>query len=420
MVGAKAKCGRRVFWLMILALPCHGHAADGEAMDFRLEKVRLEYGHFFDQPDANGNAFAHGAISAGGASGAWEYALGFRFDGFAQYGGRDTERNQGDYTENFLRWRSDDARLTVGTQKIMWGRVDEVSPIDRMSRADLTRGIMDKLPERRRALPAARVEYFGEGSKIDAVWLPVFDDAEMPSRRSVWSPVNTIDGRLLGFGSVPLVVGAKVKNEEGGSGGGGVRYTVEGDGADYGFSVQRVRQSQPYYRFTPGVLRAMHPFSTVVGAEFETERFGATWRVEAAWSSDVPTTSSDTLSYRTARGGDLVLGTEVFPGDGETRLTLQLAAHKTFDSPSVLDRTEIYALVGELEYPFAQGRWRADLRFLLGLDERDIYVNPKLTFLGVDGHELFLAAHIFTGSAQTIGGFYKNNDVLMAGWQASF
>ena len=33
------------------------------------------------------------------------------------------------------------------------------------------------------------------------------------------------------------------------------------------------------------------------------------------------------------------------------------------ENQAVLDRTRIYSLPGEIEHPFANGRWRADMRF---------------------------------------------------------
>ena len=394
-------------------------AADG-GLGLKVDSLRVELGGFTDHPRASGDAFASVAVSAGGGEGDWSYALGARLDAFSQFGSADFTRVRADYTENYLRWRGEDLRLTLGTQNVMWGRVDEISPIDRMSRVDLSRAMLDKLPDRRRAVPAVRAEYFGADFKLDAVWLPVFDEAVMPHGDSVWHPVDTVKGRLLGFGTLPGLAGVKVREaDEDGSGGGGLRLTAGGDGLDYGVSVQRVRQSQPYYRVSPGVLTAIHPYDTVIGAELEAERLGATWRMELAWRSDVPLTTPG-FQYRTDPGVDLVVGAEFFPGDGETRVTLQLAGHRTLTDVSVLDRTEFYVMTGEIEHPFAHGRWRADLRFMAGLGERDVYLNPRLTYTGIDQHELFVAAHVFSGSEQTLGGYYSRNDSVMVGWQAKF
>ena len=416
---------------MALGASVPGYAAEAKNLNYgamagskagfkiKLDTVRAELGSFLDSPTSSSDALLHGAISAKKQSGSWEFALGARFDAYAQSGTPGFSRAQLDYTENYLRWRSEDMRITVGTQSVLWGRVDEISPIDRLSRADFSRIILDKLPERRRAVPAVRLEHFAGNAKIDAVWLPVFDAAVMPHGNSDWSPVDTVNGRILGIGVVPGITGAQVSEDEHGSGGAGVRFTRSGSKFDYGFSLQRVRQSQPYYRVEPGLLTGVHPFSWVGGGELEMQKAGATWRMEAAWSSDVPVTSS-AFQYRTERAFDWVMGTEFFPGDGETRATLQLAGHKTFANTPILDRREFYNFNGELEHAFALGRWRANLRFSDGLDKHDLYLNPKLSYLGIDRHEIFVAAHLFSGASQTLGGYYKQSDLIVLGWQAKF
>lgn len=393
-----------------------------DGFNAKFDVARAELGHFLDDPGQSGDAWLHGAVSGTGRSGDLEYALGARFDAYAQTGTPDFTRARLDYTENYLRWRGDGMRLTLGTQNVLWGRVDEISPIDRMSRVDLSRLNLDKLPERRRAVPAARLERFVGDYRIDAVWLPVFDAAVLPHADSAWHPVDTRGGRILGIGSHPALVGARVREDEHGSGGAGVRVTHGGGDIDFGFSLQRVRQSLPYYRINPGArteLVGVHPYGWTVGGELETQKAGATWRMEMAWSSDLPVTTR-TFQYRTERALDLVIGAEFFPGDADTRVTLQLAGHRTFTDQPTLDRDRMAWLTGEIEHPFAQGRWRANLRFIAGLDEREYYWNPKLAWLGIDGHEFHVAAHLYSGDAQTLGGHYRRNDLLSLGWQAKF
>lgn len=394
-----------------------------EGLNLKLDSAGVEAAALPDQPDASSTLRFKAAVSAKGESGQWSYALGARLDAHAQSGAQSFDRARLDYTENYLRWQSDSLQVTAGTQNVLWGRVDEISPIDRLSRVDLTQAMLNRLPERRRAVPAIRVERFGDNSKLDMVWLPVFDAAVMPNARSVWNPVDTRNGRLLGIGTLPGLAGAQVREADiNGSGGAGVRWTVEGQDVDYGVSLQRARSSQPYYRVLPGagvVLQAVHPLSTVLGGELETQAAGATWRMEVAWSSANPLTTPS-LQYRTARGTAWVVGTEFFPGDSETRVTLQVAGQRINAKEAVLDRTQMTYLTGDIEHPFAQGRWRANLRFSLGLNDRDNYLNPRLSYTGIDQHELFVAAHLFSGADNTLGGFYRRNDALMLGWQAKF
>jgi hypothetical protein len=94
-------------------------------------------------------------------SAATELRLTARGDAFWQQGWRDFDEAQLDYDEAFLRQRWSRLRVTVGAQRIAWGRVDEIAPTDRLSVVDLTRMVLDRLPDRRRTVPALRAEWFG-------------------------------------------------------------------------------------------------------------------------------------------------------------------------------------------------------------------------------------------------------------------
>jgi hypothetical protein len=93
---------------------------------------------------------------------------------------------------------------------------------------------------------------------------------------------------------------------------------------------------------------------------------------------------------------------------------------KLLDSAGVIDRREIYNINGEIEIPFDRERWRAKLDFYAGLNDKDIYVNPEIAFLGWEPHEVYLALHYFDGAEQTLGGFHEDHSSINLGWRAKF
>jgi hypothetical protein len=209
-----------------------------------------------------------------------------------------------------------------------------------------------------------------------------------------------------------------------------------GQGVDFALTLQRARHSEPYYRLDAAtrhairsgsaptrqpVLEAVHPRTWVVGGDVAFVTGAWTWRAETAWLSDVPATRETDLRQITTEGVDWVVGIEGFPGDGDFRVTQQLAGQHLQDAGDVLDATERYFLTGEFELPFSAHAWRARLRYSLGLDRRDVYANPELAWIANEPMEFYIGAHWLDGSdSRTAGGFYRNNRMLVLGWRGQF
>jgi len=393
-----------------------------------LDELWAEFGYL---PDSNAYAssqsYLHGQVTARWRpSSRWELQASARLDAFSQSGGADWDHLSLDYGETFVQYRADSYRITGGMQKILWGRIDEFPPTDRVSTQDLSRYILDDLSDRRRASAALRFEHFSGSSKLDLVFLPHFREAELPGVDSVWFPVNQRSGEILGLPSTPasraLVRSSPVETRASDSDGGfGVRYSNSGSGMDYAVTLQRARQSLPYFNYNSarGVLEAHYPRSWVVGGDFGIEAAGAIWRLEGAWLSDTPVTRISG-AYDTVRSVNWGAGVEFFPGDGDARVNLQLTGVNHIDAPAVIDRREIYLLSGSFETPFAENRWRFKGRFYKGLDRHDLYLNPEIAYTGIDSQEIYLDAHYFEGAPGTPGGFHQDNATVTLGWRAQF
>lgn len=358
----------------------------------------------------------------------WEFRAGARIEGSSQGGGAASfDRWRAELGDTYARYRSGDTRLTFGAQTVVWGRVDEIPLIDRVSRADLTRFALDDLADRRLALPALRWEQSAGDFKLDAVVVPVFRGAALPDPSSVWSPINRVTGEILGIAPSPglaaFVQAAEVREDDGGDGGGAAaRLTyAAGSGLDLGLTLARTRQSLPYFQAdpVPMTLTEIHPYVRFAGVDAELATDSVTWRTELGWSSGVPfTAASGQLLTRDVV--EWVGAMEFFPGGEDTRVNLQLAARSVQGSQPIQELDEYLALNGEVETRFGQGRWQAGLRFNLGLNVRDVYLAPKVSYLGWEPHELYLVAHVFSGEDRTIGGFHQRHDMIAVGLKTRF
>jgi hypothetical protein len=390
-----------------------------------IDDLLLETGALPDAPEADTySTLRASAYVLWQPSRAWEFRAGARLDGMKQAGGAaDHDELMADYTDTYVRYRTGDTRLTLGAQTIVWGRVDEIPLADRVSRADLTRFVMDDLADRRRAQLAARWEQSFGDTKLDAVWLPVFRGAQLPDVASVWSPINRTTGQIIGIDPAltPWVTGARVEDDEHGSGGGALRLTHAGAPLDFGVTLARTRQSLPYYRLDLPTLTltAVHPFNTFVGADLELVRGGYTWRMELGYTNDVPVTLPTTVMDKAA-SLDWIGAVEFFPGGKDTRINLQLVAHALDTDQTVLELDEYYGVNGEIETTFAQGRWKAGMRFASGFNIEDVYLSPRLSYVGWEPHELYVAAHYFDGEARTLGGFHQDHSLITLGLRTRF
>jgi hypothetical protein len=358
----------------------------------------------------------------------WEFRLGARVDGASQHGDPAAFTQwSADYTDTYARWRSGDTRLTLGAQTVIWGRADAVPVIDRVSRVDLTRFVLDDLRDRRRAQWALRWEQTWDDFKLDTVVLPWMRGAKLPEIESVWSPVNQTTGAIIGIAPTPqlsdFVRAARIDEDDGGGGGAGVRLTRPGEPFDFGVTLARTRQSAPYYlaSLDPAnpTLTAIHPYQNFAGVDAEWATGAFTWRTELGYTSDVPVTLP-TAAMTMTDAVEWIGGVEFFPGGKDTRATLQLLARSLRTSSDILELKTYAGLNGEIESSFDQGRWRAALRFAIGLNVNDVYVNPVIRYVGWEPVELYAAVHLFNGEARTPGGFHKQHDLIAVGLRTRF
>jgi hypothetical protein len=166
-------------------------------------------------------------------------------------------------------------------------------------------------------------------------------------------------------------------------------------------------------------FQAQYPRTWVAGGDFGFEAMSATWRFEAAWVSDTPVTRTNLL-YDTVNSVNWATGVQFYPGDSDVRVNLQLAAINLIDAGDVLDRRNVYNFNGSVFGKFGNNRWQSSNRFFIELDEKGIYFNPEISFIGWERLQIYAGWHYFSGDDQTIGGFWKNSSLLTLGWRSQF
>lgn len=356
-----------------------------------------------------------------------ELRAGIRTDVDHQGGGIHAfDKAQAALTDTFVRWRLGDARLTAGLQTVLWGRVDAVSLLDRVSRVDLRRFAIDELKERRLPQPIVRWEHSWGDLQSDLVLMPGHLDALLPQRDSVWHPVKRAESHILGTPSVPMLsafyAAAPLQHMAHRQGGAALRLIHTGDGLDLGFTAGRVRQPLPFFTLdrAGNTIQASHPLSSFLAADFEFAGDAVTWRGELAHTRGVPMTHVATGALTRAHSTEFAGGAEFFPGGRDTRINLQLLLRAVHADVQTVELRRYASLSGEVETSLVGGKVKAGMRFATGLNLHDIYISPRVAYTGWEPHELYAAAHLFKGQQRGFGGFFSKTNALAIGVKTRF
>lgn len=400
----------------------------GAGLRWGAESLRVEAMHLRDHPSVRATLSARADwFATMKASPSLEWRVGVRTDADLQ----DRQTGSHDDTEvawgdTWLRWRGGDARVTLGMQTVLWGRVDAVSLIDRVSRVDLRRFALDDLKERRLPQPALRWEHEWGSYRSDLVVLGGFQNALLPDQRSPWHPIDRAGAQVIGTPPAPALstffLSAPLVQADHSQGGAALRLTHAGDGFDHGLTIGRTRQTLPFFELdvARGQILASQPFVRHIALDAELAAAGATWRAEVAHVRGLPMTALNGTRLD-ASSIELAAGTEFFPGGRDTRVNLQLLWRNVdTDGAPTVELRRYAAVSGEVETSFLQGAWKASLRFASALNIHDLYVAPRLTYVGWEPHEIYLTAHSFKGAQRSFGGFFRDNNAFAVGFKTRF
>lgn len=395
----------------------------------------------------------------------WDLQLGLRLNVDWQQGGkRDQWEAEAEFDESFVRYRSAAQRMTLGAQRIHWGQMDFRSPTNQLASYDRRHfpfgDRSEQLP-----VPALRWEHFGSSFDTEVLLLPRFRASRLPKANDPWFPVDRTRGLIAGVDLDPalapwLAIATITDDPPSGSGGAGIRLRRSTPQIDYSLSLQRSRRSLAYYELGPEIpaplrgafargevpqslldaiaergaaavwedlagegtplsIRARYPYATILGGDLAWSWQDMVWRAEAAWISDVPATTAQ-LDYTTVPGVAWAVAVETFPFDSEVRFNLQVSGDHRLDNRELLDSTHAYTLSGTLERYWQRQRWRTRLRYLVGAEPSQTYLNPQIAYLGVDAQELYAEVYWFDGAREAPIGYFRHNDFVMLGWRIQF
>ena len=383
----------------------------------------------------------------------WAGRLGIMLDRLAAHRhGRNREETTLLLGESFLRYQGTRWEITLGHQIIRWGKADEISVLDHLTRQDLRELFTLRQEERQRPWPWLRIRHFG--SRL--TWEGVFTLWPLwPRRKTVdadWAVFDHLRAQLRAAGLASLFP-LRIRKEKPSPGLQHAEFGMRLGGTwgvmdwELSFLHAHSRSFYPYLkRFPLRGLRLEHPGDPwrdlwaqlerleiasesllityprdeIFGFSFETTWRGWGLRGEVAFHTAQVFLRRDLTSTRRP-SWQWVLGADYQMENG-LYLNLQLLQQKiVHHSEAILFE---HALDSFLFLRLAQGLGHDFLQLRLdgmyGLSTRSWYLNPEVSYKPRDDWELFLGLHLLDGPQGTFLDPYDANDQVYLGLRYNF
>ncbi|NPB09340.1 MAG: hypothetical protein GXO17_03210 [Thermodesulfobacteria bacterium] len=379
--------------------------------------------------------------------------LGFKLDRLAFHGhGRNREELTPLLWETYLRFEGDKLELTLGNQIIRWGKADEISVLDNLSRQDLRELFTLRAPERRRPWPWLRARYFASSFTLEGVFTlfpltprrhdfdsdwAVFDHLLRQIELSPFGQFFTL--RLSKQKLVPSLRNAEF----------GFRLETTQGNFDLAFSFLHAH-NRSFYRYIKSFpitgfslkhpsdpikdlldqwssiqivsdrIETRVPQDNIFGFSFETTYRGAGIRGEVAYHTSRVFLKEDLTSVRKPylRG---VIGFDYNFSHG-------LYVNFQFLTQRIINYSDKIILDPKLDSYFFLRLSKSFLRDFLtlrvdsvyGITTRSYYLNPEIAYKWRDSTEIFLGLHLIDGPRGTFFDPFDANDQIYLGTRINF
>ncbi|MDH4276336.1 MAG: hypothetical protein OEW08_14990, partial [Gammaproteobacteria bacterium] len=241
-------------WLRLLnPLALHSLAAKGEFDHWKQGDVAASGSYFSTYLSFRWRWTESTAVYFGG-----------RADMYEQSSTRTFQQLTTDYESSYWQWQNAGTRITLGQQRLIFGPDARDSLSNRLLVPDLSRTLLES-DIQRKTWPtlSARLEYAQEGLHVDMAATPFFEAAKLPHYDSVWSPIDTIKGRLLNrrtpgeLGDV--IKGSTLRTQKPYYGGAGAQISYSESEIRHALALQYVADATPYFQLSEtagAILRA--------------------------------------------------------------------------------------------------------------------------------------------------------------------
>jgi hypothetical protein len=334
--------------------------------------------------------------------------------------------------------------ITLGKQRIRWGKGDQISPLDMLNAEDVRQSVVVPLDERKLPSWLLRARYFFPQFTVDAVIDPWIQTSSFTYFDSDWAIYRNLRQTILAnpyitddlksfIGNIRIHEDLPDKSLENASA--ALRLSWQTDMSDYAISGRYGWESMPtitsfpvanfsYSGQTGGELlqslstasivsdaiESTYKRQTTLGFEWETIFDQIGFRGEVAYIDKISFLNDSLISSRNSVSY-LVAGID-YTSANDWYFNIQAAWQRLYgyDSSILYFEQDNIALLGEVRKPVWRGRIEFLLRLNTMLTDGSSYLQPAVKLKYFTNTEIETGIMLYSGDADTIFGSYDNAD----------
>lgn len=358
------------------------------------------------------------------------------------------------FAETYIYLSDSNWDISLGRQRVRWGKSDQFSPIDSINPQDFRQFITVELEERAISSWLLRTRWYGDSISLETVVQPWFEESKFEYFDSDWALYRNFRKAIT---SAPLlsevlksyVRAIQVKEDKPSytpeNMSAAIRFGWQTEQADFAVSYNYSWETMPTINsfpiknidysgdpsdnplqgvapadFTNESVEAEYKRQQTVGFEWETVIDLIGFRGEIAYKDNVALLSSDLTSERNPVI-HLVSGVD-YTSESGWYFNVQGSWYHIQDfTGNILyyDKNTVSAL-GEVRKPILRGKLEFAAKYIYTISDGSSYVQPSITIKYFENVECEAGASVFSGTGDTMFGSYDKADQVYAILKYSF
>ena len=358
------------------------------------------------------------------------------------------------FYDAYLKYNSTNWDLSIGKQRVRWGKSDQVSPLDNVNPDDLRQSVAVPYEQRKLSSWLANLKIYGDKIKVETNLSPVFEKSEIEYLDSDWAIYRNLRQQLLGSSQLPSAIKSNIRDLDIHEDtpdlspqniSAGVRITWQTEQSDFALSYRYGWETLPFIdsfpikniNYTPESSKEIttalnnailtdedieisYKRQSTVGFEWESVLDYIGFRGEVAYIDNMSFLKNSLTSTRKPVT-HVVTGID-YTSDNEWYYNIQTSwLHiYSYKNEILYYEKDNVSLLGEVRKPLWRGNLEISTKFNYSVTDQSSYLQPSIKIKYFKNMEIESGAKLYSGDPETLMGSYDNADQVYALLKYSF